>query len=84
MGSRPGKTGAFMTGRTTVGPGLWTPGSGTLGDGRRRLGGPLSYTVTWRRKAAASSGRVGFTWKPVVHSSVPDRVTFGRISMCQW
>jgi hypothetical protein len=37
-----------------------------------------------RRTLAAVSGGVGLRWNPVAHSNAPNRVTLGRISMCQW
>jgi len=40
--------------------------------------------LTSRRTFAAVSGRVGLRWNPVAHSNAPNRVTLGRISMCQW
>jgi hypothetical protein len=41
---------------------------------------PLASRSTF----AAVSGGVGLRWRPVAHSNAPNRVTLGRISMCQW
>ena len=40
--------------------------------------------IASRRTLAAVSGSVGLRWNPVAHSNAPNRVTLGRISMCQW
>src|SRR5215470_4044928 len=42
------------------------------------------YSAVSRRKRAASSGGIGFTWKPLLQSKPAGGSRRGVISRCQW
>ena len=61
-----------------------TPGHAQRLQLRARGGLKTAVYMASRKTFAAVSGSVGLRWNPVAHSNAPNRVTLGRISMCQW
>src|SRR4029453_15672069 len=64
--------------RLGIGEGL----RGKHADAHRRTG--AAYSSASRRKRAASSGGIGFTWNPLPRSAPAGDRSLGVISKCQW